>query len=163
MEKLNELVYRAERYLLTKSESQPEQINVSCKTIIAIAKAYRALEQRAEAAEAKLAGLKSLKAVGWQFEQCEGESCDNGAVVNVSGADVHLCAECSRDNKYSRMKVNALPKRLAHPAPAADLAELVPEQALNGQARFLGDKEPYYNRGWNDCRAAILSKIEQAK
>lgn len=54
MEKLNELAYRAERYLITKSESQPEQINVSCKTILAIAEAFRALEQRAEAAEAKL-------------------------------------------------------------------------------------------------------------
>ena len=48
-------------------------------------------------------------------------------------------------------------------APAADLAELVPEQALNGQARFLGDKEPYYNRGWNACRAAILRNIEEAR
>lgn len=55
-----------------------------------------------------------------------------------------------------------LVKLFTHPAPAADLAEMVPEQALNGQARFLGDKEPYYNRGWNDCRAEMLRNIAQA-
>lgn len=63
MEKMNELAYRAERYLTTKSESQPEQINVSCKTILAIAEAFRELEQPAEAAEAKLAELEKQQLI----------------------------------------------------------------------------------------------------
>ncbi len=56
---------------------------------------------------------------GWIFEACENEPCPNGAVVKVIGADIHLCAACSGDKKYSRMKITALPKRLSLPLPAA--------------------------------------------
>lgn len=56
---------------------------------------------------------------GWIFEACENEPCQNGAVVKVHGADIHLCAACSGNKKYSRMKITALPKRLSFPLPAA--------------------------------------------
>ena len=38
----------------------------------------------------------------------------------------------------------------APPAPA------VPEEAKVGEMPFLGNSEPGYVRGWNDCRAAML-------
>lgn len=56
---------------------------------------------------------------GWIFEACENEPCPNGAVVNVIGADIHLCSVCAGDKKYSRIKITALPKRLSLPTAAA--------------------------------------------
>ncbi len=61
---------------------------------------------------------------GWTFEACENEPCKNGAVVNVHGADIHLCADCSTDKKYSRMKLTALTKRISLPLPAAPEQEV---------------------------------------
>jgi len=55
----------------------------------------------------------------WIFEACENEPCQSGAIVNVHSAYIHLCAACSSDKKYSRMKITALPKRLSLPLPAA--------------------------------------------
>lgn len=149
-----------------------------CDILIDTAESMRQWKKRAEAAEARLAGLERLKALGWQFEQCENESCDNGAVVNVIGADVHLCAECSRDKKYSRMKINALPKRLTRPAPAINLAELVPDEVLRRLEHEAGHLVHHCHHIdehsckvdrrdlltiTEACRVAILRNFEEAK
>lgn len=68
-------------------------------------------EKYLAALEIALTVLEQTK--GWIFEPCENEPCVNGAIVNIHGADIHLCADCSRDKKYSRMKITALPKRLS--------------------------------------------------
>lgn len=50
------------------------------------------------------------------------------------------------------------------PAPAADLAELVPDELTPKQAsRSYGGEVVGYRDGWNACRAAILRKIGEAK
>lgn len=91
-----------------------------------------------------------------------------GQVVKIDGYDNGYCITEFEHNglrpfSFCPEKVTDLYTAPPVAAPAINLAELVPEQSLNGQAPFLGDKEPYYNRGWNDCRVAILRKIEEAK
>lgn len=151
MEKLNELAYRAERYLLTKSESQPEQINVSCKTILAIAEAFRALEKRAEAAEAQL-----ICNVIYQVRLLDGEeNCSEWVEVTEEEFNTPTT------EKYGKWEHRKL---FTRPAPAADLAELVPDEMTPKQAsRSYGGEVVGYRDGWNACRAAILRKIEEAK
>lgn len=52
----------------------------------------------------------------------------------------------------------------ARPAPAADLAELVPEEMNPKQAsRSYGGEVVGYRDGWNACRAEMLRLIEEAK
>lgn len=83
------------------------------------------LLEREQELEEALAEVQRLNAAaqpvsdGWIFEACENEPCQNGAVVSVIGADIHLCAACAGDKKYSRMKIKDLPKRLSFPLPAA--------------------------------------------
>ncbi len=48
-----------------------------------------------------------------------------------------------------------IPLFTAPPAPA------VPDEAKVGEMPFLGNSEPGYVRGWNDCRAAILEGIDK--
>jgi hypothetical protein len=45
---------------------------------------------------------------------------------------------------------------ITRPAPAADLADLVPPEAD-------GSNLPFAANGWNSCRAAILRNIEKAR
>ena len=69
-----------------------------------------------EDADKELAELKGDQVpVGWRFEDCENEPCTNGAVVSVgTGSDnIHLCAECSRNDKYKRQRTVALSQRLS--------------------------------------------------
>lgn len=80
---------------------------------------------------------------GWIFEQCENEPCANGAIVNVHGAGIHLCADCSRDKKYSRMKITALPKRLSlspQPQPSTN-----PQIDNDGSIEWRGGECPVEN------------------
>ncbi|NEG85050.1 hypothetical protein GQQ15_06190 [Pantoea agglomerans] len=164
MEKLNELAYRAERYLITKSESQPEQINVSCKTILAIAEAFRALEQRAsnlndgwlnaiaerDEARAKLAELEKQEPAAWLvLNSSEGYVERNPDVVAfLEAAGLTKCKPL-----------------FTRPAPAAELADLVPDKMPTshiyhgGNGAFNAGKES----GWNACRAAMLRNIEEAQ
>lgn len=56
-----------------------------------------------------------------------------------------------------------LVKLFTHPAPTADLAELVPDELTPKQAsRSYGGEVVGYRDGWNACRAAILRNIAQA-
>lgn len=87
-------------------------LRLSDSQVEKIAEAFLELEQRLNATAQTVSD-------GWIFEACENEPCPNGAVVNVIGADIHLCSVCAGDKKYSRMKITALPKRLSLPTAAA--------------------------------------------
>lgn len=76
MEKLNELVALAE-----KADAVANLIDgVNPHTILAIAEAFRALLQRAEAAEAKLAELAQQKPIGWLNDAYLGRGVIDGEV-----------------------------------------------------------------------------------
>ncbi|EOH3199873.1 hypothetical protein ACL1KP_000110 [Klebsiella pneumoniae] len=51
---------------------------------------------------------------GWQFEECEMEGCENGAIFSVGtgSRNIHLCDKCAHEPQNSRLKKSPLPKRL---------------------------------------------------
>ncbi len=138
MKELNELVERSNEIAAFYDNS----ILVDNKTILAIAEAFRALEQRAEAAEEKLA----------EYEKQE-------PAYYATGFRLLTPSEIEQ---YDRLKLSriGLMKLFTRPAPAVSLAELVPEE---WSERAYTDEERGYDSGWNDCRAAILRNIEEAK
>lgn len=106
MEKLNDLI------LLVNFKNNPfdNYSTVKDETILAIAEAFRELEQRAEAAEAKLAELEKQEPYAfcskWTDMKTEGRHF-SGSIFNNARGD------------YTK-------PLFTRPAPAADLAELVP-------------------------------------
>lgn len=180
MEKLNELVELAE-----KADSVANLMdNVNPHTILAVAEAYRALEQRAEAAEAKydnrsptewayqqacaviekhrlraeaaeakLAELAKQKPIGWLNDAYLGRGVIDGEVGEDDFGPGYI--------PIYRHPFNDVP------APAADLAELVPEKASmadyyeNVRSGEI-DPEEAGIAMWDACRAAILRNLEEA-
>ncbi|HFT7639838.1 TPA: hypothetical protein ACGR4I_000112 [Citrobacter freundii] len=71
-------------------------------------------EEKLEAAENRIAELESAFPDGWQFEECESEGCENGAIFNVGTGinNIHVCEKCASEERYFRLKKSALPKRL---------------------------------------------------
>ncbi|MGH4223882.1 hypothetical protein ACRFA8_24680 [Klebsiella pneumoniae] len=51
---------------------------------------------------------------GWQFEECEIEGCENGAIFSVGtgSRNIHLCDRCAHEPQNSRLKKSPLSKRL---------------------------------------------------
>lgn len=51
---------------------------------------------------------------GWQFEECEIEGCENGAIFSVGtgSRNIHLCDKCAHEPQNSRLKKSPLSKRL---------------------------------------------------
>ncbi|HCD2907551.1 TPA: hypothetical protein NBM14_005373 [Klebsiella pneumoniae] len=51
---------------------------------------------------------------GWQFEECEAEDCENGAIFSVGtgSRNIHLCDKCAHEPQNSRLKKSPLSKRL---------------------------------------------------
>lgn len=165
---MKELEYLSKQAKYSLIAPAPKQaISVKPETILAIAEAFRSLEQRAEAAEAKLAELEKQaseqKPFLYGIMTANGDahfedfciSSDPGLLEDVIWEWNNTLADNEPKNRVVAL--------FTRPAPAVSLVELVPQQSLNGQANFLGDKEPYYNRGWNDCRAAMLRSIEGPK
>lgn len=176
MEKLNELVYRAKGYLLTKAEFQPEQINVSCKTILAIAEAFRALEQRAEAAEAECSRLdRESQNLSSQLGQCNRERVAALAKLAEKGAPVamrfryHPSPCCAGSwvyadiDKFKADTSGRYQEQELFTSPAADLDELVPERKSVPESGSTFDSVTHWCDGFNSCRAEILRNIEEAK
>lgn len=136
MEKLNEVA----AFLDRNPGLADCVVQITYSEMYDIAEAFRGLEQRAEAAEAKLAELEKQEPYGY-------------VVITGSGAKKF-------STRHPRLRVTNEPPVavFTRPAPAADLAELVP------------DVEPYCNGLWpygvkalEDYRAAILRNIEEAK
>lgn len=102
---------------------------------------FEALEQRAEAAEAKLAELEKQEPVAittqHQIDSLPGDyDCSMWSVNFKEEGDITL---------YTR------------PAPAVNVADLVPD------AERIHNEFDDWREGWNACRAAILRNIEEAK
>ena len=78
----------------------------------------------ADAAEMEIAALRQRIAElesrtvklpdGWQFEECEIEGCENGAIFSVGtgSRNIHLCDKCAQEPHNSRLKKSPLSKRL---------------------------------------------------
>lgn len=51
---------------------------------------------------------------GWQYEECEIEGCENGAIFSVGNGsrNIHLCDKCAHEPQNSRLKKSPLSKRL---------------------------------------------------
>lgn len=209
MEKLNEL---DDLVLLVNSKNNPfdNYSTVNDKSILAIAKAFRALEQRAEAAEAKLEELakhdqSAVAVLGQKLRGYEKPTfiChllideNNGEVEEGSelfaepltrpapAAD-HVSVQEAWEACGGNPGIKATREELLEvlrlmdeaedeveaATPAADLAELVPDErtAINLpelvpdeiESASGSDFDDYYCDGFNACRAAILRNIEEA-
>lgn len=118
------------------------------ETILAIAEAFRDLEKRAESAEAKLAELEKQEPVAYRWEGKEsGNICYDG---------------------IKPLGVISQPL-FTRPLPAADLAELVPDECPEGitdkmeESAGISLNEEDCQGLWSVCRAAILRNIEEAE
>lgn len=69
-----------------------------------------ALRQRIADLESRTVKLPD----GWQFEECEAEDCENGAIFSVGtgSRNIHLCDKCAHEPQNSRLKKSPLSKRL---------------------------------------------------
>jgi len=69
-----------------------------------------ALRQRISELESRTVKLPD----GWQFEECEIEGCENGAIFSVGtgSRNIHLCDKCAHEPQNSRLKKSPLSKRL---------------------------------------------------
>lgn len=129
-----------------KEAATPEQLRE-------VAKAFRSLEQRAEAAEAKLAELEKQEPVAWLvLNSNEGYVERNPDVVAfLEGSGLTKCKPL-----------------FTRPSPAINLAEMVPEERSYAHyidsSNFMTMHEALrLATEWNACRAAILRNIEEAK
>lgn len=125
--------------------------------ILAIAEAFRALEKRAEAAEAKLAVLGSMVPV-YQYE--------SGIYNEENGETDWYWDDCDK-GFYEQYDVSRRRILFTRPGPAVSLAELVPGEysAIRLQkARLWIDRILMDKPGMKEAKtvSAILRKIEEA-
>lgn len=148
MKELNELVELANLANIA-GQGTPQmadfRVTANPDNILAIAKAFRALEQRAEAAEAKLAELEKQEPV---FQ------------IEVSG-NHWLNAGPVDDTDFTALP-DGINNLYARPAPAVSLAEMVPG-GYNRSAKDYDDDsiaDIMFANGFDACRAAILRNIK---
>lgn len=170
MQKLSELFGK----ICSASERGKKGVLVDLQTISEIRDEFWALKQRAEAAkakhselsdwhekmksrmlaaEAKLAELAKQKPVGTVSIAMDWSTHRNVATVNMRH-DLVVSEMKDGDELFTR------------PAPAADLADLVPDELTREAWRQLFINEDYqdtFRCGFSACRAAILRNIEEAK
>lgn len=75
------------------------------------------LVEELEKAQQRISQLESRTVKlpdGWQFEECEIEGCENGAIFSVGtgSRNIHLCDKCAHEPQNSRLKKSPLSKRL---------------------------------------------------
>ena len=154
-------------------------VQITYSEMYDIAEAFRDLEQRAEAAEAEGARLtRNYKHIIEQHMPRTSDGCDKGWTrviearelqAKLEAAEAKLAALAKQEPVHFRpfgsdgeTYVKCSPDHIdamafwQHPAPAADLAELVPPEAD-------GSNLPFAANGWNACRAEMLRNIEEAK
>ncbi|MFZ5095751.1 hypothetical protein ACOY34_06560 [Klebsiella variicola] len=75
-----------------------------------LAEALEKAQQRITQMESRTVKLPD----GWQFEECEIEGCENGAIFSVGtgSRNIHLCDKCAHEPQNSRLKKSPLSKRL---------------------------------------------------
>lgn len=165
MDKLNELESRAKRLSSPTTGEASETMLVEVESVLAAVEAFREMHHRAEAAEAQLAELAKQPPVAWQ--------CDAHGLMQTEDKE-----QATRWIKKG-WKVWPL---FTRPAPAADLAELVPSiEALRAEFEeverksddgfnlhrydtvYADDETQERWDLWLSCRAAILKNIEEAK
>ncbi|HBS7680556.1 hypothetical protein AAHX79_16100 [Klebsiella pneumoniae] len=88
-----------------------------CKSIIAAMDERLALVEALEKAQQRITQLESSTVKlpdGWQFEECEIDGCENGAIFSVGtgSRNIHLCDKCAHEPQNSRLKKSPLSKRL---------------------------------------------------
>ncbi|MDX7607638.1 ead/Ea22-like family protein [Klebsiella quasipneumoniae] len=78
--------------------------------ILALVEALEKAQQRIAELESRTVKLPD----GWQFEECEIEGCENGAIFSVGtgSRNIHLCDKCAHEPQNSRLKKSPLSKRL---------------------------------------------------
>lgn len=78
--------------------------------VIALVEALEKAQQRISQLESRTLKLPD----GWQFEECEIEGCENGAIFSVGtgSRNIHLCDKCAHEPENSRLKKSPLSKRL---------------------------------------------------
>ena len=134
--------------------------------ILAIAEAFRALEQRAEAAEARASNLND----GWLNAISERDEA-RSKLTELEKQEHYV--EVMKDGPMTichwMKPAEELPdgaKLFTRPAPAADLAELVPDEMPDVAYEIMSNK---FGAGacmisddmWEACRSAMLRNIEE--
>lgn len=99
--------------LLDELEDKDKQIaehNFENRLLANADRDIKALRQRIAELESRTVKLPD----GWQFEECEIEGCENGAIFSVGtgSRNIHLCDKCAHEPQNSRLKKSPLSKRL---------------------------------------------------
>lgn len=78
--------------------------------VLALIESLEKAQQRITQLESRTVKLPD----GWQFEECEIEGCENGAIFSVGtgSRNIHLCDKCAHEPKNSRLKKSPLSKRM---------------------------------------------------
>ena len=78
--------------------------------VLALIESLEKAQQRITQLESRTVKLPD----GWQFEECEIEGCENGAIFSVGtgSRNIHLCDKCAHEPQNSRLKKSPLSKRL---------------------------------------------------
>lgn len=163
MEKLNELEALAKQCTSMKVDVNTDAAYANFITqiepehIIDIAEHVRELEQRAEAAEAKLADEKQINSKLRDDRAGLSREC-NGFEAKLKDQDELIHSLQETVYRYSG------------PVPAVDLADLVPSEVPRDVYQVIFDECGGFvdctanaTTIWQACRAAMLRKIEEAK
>lgn len=160
MKLLDELVELANK-ANAAGQGTPEMVDfrvvANPDNILAIAEAFRTLEQRAEAAETKLAELGASVSV-YQYES---------AIYNEENGDTDwYWDDCDKGfyDQYDRSRRRIL---FTRPAPAINLAELVPQPfdvfkqagGVMVAVREGKTKNHLFGKGYNACIAYVINSI----
>lgn len=199
MKELNELVGLAVAYENAETRKEAfeivERFNDSCgfKSIIEIDKAFRELEKRAEAAEAENSYMGG-GARYWHDEYCAQQ---HRLVAKVVATEAKLAELEKQEPVGKQYRVSAKGNNSAtgwslwhdgdgeqyrnsydvqvrnvftRPAPAVNLAELVPEEITSALSEKMIDICDGFEVGdsgakeiWKACRANIMRNIEESK
>lgn len=113
-QRIDELENDEARQRLANAEHQLYMAELAKNNLRASRKAQF---RKRKAAEQRIAELESRTVKlpdGWQFEECEIEGCENGAIFSVGtgSRNIHLCDKCAHEPQNSRLKKSPLSKRL---------------------------------------------------